>query len=226
MVRMALLTALVLLTAACNRTTHTRNQRMTVTIETPDGIVSGSSVVEVTAAYCGPGCSVAGDIQVNYSHRGEAVAVEVLPGQWLFALIGNPAELMYRASPDRFGGIPRHDRGRLLAETPRQTEAVELTGGLRPHLVTFADITVPASVMAVDAGNLAAAFGDGVRLVDVTLEVTRDEVTFGNVATALEWLEDVWPNRLDGLRYGSVESLFPFANSLSANSFSTEIGDE
>ncbi len=184
---MALLTAFVRLTAACNRTTHTWNQRMTVTIETPDGIVSGSSVVEVTAVFCDPGCGLAGDIQVNYSHRGEAVAVEVLPGQWLFALIGNPAELMYRASPDRFGGIPRHDRGRWLAETPRQTEAVELTGGLRPHLVTFADITDPAGVEAVDADNLAATFGEGVRLVEVTLEVTQEDANTNKIDTILLW---------------------------------------
>ncbi|ABD55344.1 hypothetical protein [Jannaschia sp. CCS1] len=152
---------MIRLTSACNRETYTWNQRMTVTLE---GIVSGFSVVEVTALYCNPGCGLARDIEVNYSYRGEAVAVEVVPGQWLFTLIDHQAEPMYRASPDPFGGIPSGDRGRWLAATPRQIEAVELTGGFRPRLVTFADIAVPARVEAVDADTLAAVFGEGVRL--------------------------------------------------------------
>ena len=41
---------------------------------------------------------------------GEAVAVEVLPGRWLFALIGAPGELIYHARPDLFGDIRRSDR--------------------------------------------------------------------------------------------------------------------
>ncbi|OAN75499.1 hypothetical protein A8B78_15905 [Jannaschia sp. EhC01] len=200
MIRIVLLTALVLLTSACNRNTYTWNQRMTVTVETLDGIISGSSVVEVTARYYNPGCGLAGDIEVNYSYRSEAVAVEVLPGQWLFALIGNLAGLMYTASPDQFGAIPRHDRGRWLAATPRQTEAVELADALRPRLVTFADITVPASVEAVDADNLAATFGEDVRLVEVTLEVTRDEASMSNIDTILLWRCDYLNpcRRLDG----------------------------
>jgi hypothetical protein len=219
MIRIALLTALVLLTAACNRTTYTWNQRMTVTVETPDGIVSGSSVVEVTALYCNPGCGLAGDIEVNYSYQGEAAAFEVLPDQWLFALIDNPAELMYRASPDQFGGIQRHERGRWLAATPRQTEAVELTEGLRPRLVTFADITVPASVEAVDADNLAATFGEGVRLVEVTLEVVPELPDAEYIRSLLPWLPDVYSTMLDG---SSVRSLYAenrLANDLTQNNF-------
>lgn len=41
-----------------------------------------------------------------------------------------------------------------------------------PMLVTFADITDPASVQLLDPANLAASFGPGVRLKAVTLEMT------------------------------------------------------
>lgn len=222
--RLAILT-LTLLTSlfGCGPERHTWNQRMTLVVETPDGIVTGSSIVEVNATYCPDGCGLAGDIEVSYGYRGEAVALEVLPGQWLFALIGNPAEVMYRASPDQFGGIPRHERGQWLAATPDQTEPVELTGGWRPRLVTFGDIADPVTVAAVDPDNLAATFGEGVQLTEVTLEVVREGAEFSIPAT-LSWLETIWPNRLDGQRFGSLDSDFPFANSLSANSFSTEIG--
>lgn len=223
MIRIALLTALVLLTAACNRTTYTWNQRMTVTVETPDGIVSGSSVVEVTALYCNPGCGLAGDIEVNYSYRGEAVAVEVLPDQWLFALIDSPAELMYRASPDQFGGIPRHERGRWLAATPRQTEPVELTGGLRPRLVTFGDILEPNTVSAIDPDDLMATFGEGVTLLSIRLEVVGEPMTLTIIEPLLPWLENTFRGMLDGSRYSHICAENRLANDLSSGAFSTAI---
>jgi len=92
-------------------------------------------------------------------------------------------------------------------------------------MVTFDDITDPATVRRVDPADLAASFGPGVSLKAVTLEITRAPVTEGRVEAVLEWLVAVWPNRLDGQRFGSVQTNLPLANSLSANSFSTEIGE-
>ncbi|MBY4892277.1 hypothetical protein KUL25_05810 [Rhodobacteraceae bacterium N5(2021)] len=183
------LTALTIFTIAslfgCGPERYSWNQRMTVMVETPDGIVTGSSVIEVNATYCPDGCGLARDSIGSFNYRGEAVAVEVLPGQWLFALIGAPGELIYHARPDLFGGIRRSDRGQWARLIPNVTGAVELTGGLRPRLVTFADIAVPASVEAVDADKLAATFGEDVRLVEVTLDVTREDATLGRVPSVL-----------------------------------------
>lgn len=222
MKRLLLILALLPL-AACGPEEYTWNQRMTLVVETPDGIVEDSSVVEVTARYCPDGCGLAGDIEVNYSYRGEAVALEVLPGQWLFALLSNPAELMYRASPDQFGGIPRHERGQWLAATPDQMEAVELTEGLRPRLVTFGDIAVPGSVQAVDADNLAATFGEGVQLLNVNLAVVEDPATLNIVSALLLWLPNTYRAMLDGSRYSHICAENRLANDLTAGDFSTEV---
>lgn len=138
-------------------------------------------MVEVTATYCPDCCGLARDIEVDYDYRGEAVALEVRPGPWLFALIDNPAEVMYRASPDRFGGIPWSERGRWLAAIPERTEAVPLTEGWRPRLVTFGDIADPVTVAMVDLDDLAATFGDGVRLA----EVVREEAEVENLRSLL-----------------------------------------
>ncbi|MFM7334774.1 MAG: hypothetical protein ACKO1H_10250 [Tabrizicola sp.] len=54
-----------------------------------------------------------------------------------------------------------------------------------PMLVTFDDITRPETVRRVDPANLAAVFGEGVRLEAVTLEVTEGAVTQGRVAGVL-----------------------------------------
>ena len=162
------------------------NQKTTVTVETPDGTASGSAVVQVVATFYEDGQLVSGR-EVLYGYRGEAAAVEVLPDQWLFALIGEPAELIYHASPDALGGIPRHDRGAWLAAIPGHEGEVTLTDGALPRLVTFADIDDPATVTLVDPENLAASFGPGVRLASVTLEVTDDAVTEGDIQNAFDY---------------------------------------
>lgn len=173
---------------------------MTLVVETPSGIVEGSSVVEVNATYCPDGCGLAGDVIGSFNYRGEAVAVEVLPGRWLFALIDTPGELIYHARPDLFGDIRRSDRGAWARLIPDETEPMELIGNLRPRLVTFVDISDPVTVAAVDPDDLAATFGDSVRLIAVTLEVS-DETSDGNqIHSALPWLCDHLDpyRRLDG----------------------------
>ncbi|MEM7721612.1 MAG: hypothetical protein AAF376_04505 [Pseudomonadota bacterium] len=191
---------------------------MTVTVETPDGIVSASSVIEVEALYFEGGELVSGR-EVGYTYRGEAVALEVLPGQWLFALIDAPAALMYHASPDQFGGIPRHDRGTWLSQIRRQRTPVELTGGFRPRLVTFADLNDPVTVEAVDPDDLAATFGDGVRLREVTLEVVRQGVGGDEILGLLPWLPDVYSTMLDGSSTNSLYAEHRLANDLTQNHF-------
>ena len=106
---------------------------------------------------------------------------------------------------------------------PGQTEPVTLTGDLIPMLVTFDDITKPETVREVDPEDLTAVFGEGVRLKAVTLEVTEEAVTEGRVEGVLGWLDEVWPRQLDGRRIETLDAKNRFANSLSANSFSTEI---
>jgi hypothetical protein len=64
------------------------NQRLTVVVQTPAGEVSGSAVTKVTNTD-----TTGGVFQPPEARRviskvwGEAVAIEVLPGRWLFALL-------------------------------------------------------------------------------------------------------------------------------------------
>ena len=220
--RLVLLTTFLLGTLfGCGLDRYTWNQRMTVTVETPEGVVSASSVIEVRAVFDENPNALSANREVYYAYTGEAVALEVRPGQWLFALMGDPAELMYRAAPERYSS---RMRGEWLAEIPEQTEPVELVGELRPRMVSFGDITDPLSVTAVDPDDLAATFGEGFRLVSVTLEVTDAPVALG-IVELLPWLPRIWPNQLDGSRFNSLYAENQVANSFSANSFSTEISE-
>jgi len=123
--------------------------------------------------------------EVIYDLTGEAAVVEVLPGRYLFALMGDSEERFAAAAKDRVQGMTR---GQWLREIPLQTESVTLTGALIPILVTFDDITMPETVRLVDPADLAASFGPGVSLKTVTLEITDEPVAEGRVEAILGWL--------------------------------------
>lgn len=68
--RLVLLTTFLLgMLSGCWPERHTRNQRMTVTVETPEGVVSASSVIEVRAEYYEGGERLTGT-KVRYSYTG------------------------------------------------------------------------------------------------------------------------------------------------------------
>jgi hypothetical protein len=75
-----------------------------------------------------------------------------------------------------------------LGRLARRRGARALGPGDLPDLVTFADPADPRSVMAVDAADLAASLGAGVRLRRATIEVTGDPVTEGVIEQRLPWL--------------------------------------
>lgn len=174
------------------------NQRLTVIVDTPAGEVRGSSVVKISNTET-MGVLVPPEARgVRGEVRGEAVAVEVLPGRWLFALLsggerykGDAAQLVYsafrlgetRKPTDRSYESNMED----LRAQPRDTPA-PIPPEAYPLLVTFDDITRPETVREVDPADLAATFGAGVNLRDMTLEVTGEDVTEGLLEELLEWL--------------------------------------
>ncbi|MFM7334062.1 MAG: hypothetical protein ACKO1H_06575, partial [Tabrizicola sp.] len=168
------------------------HQKLTVTVETPAGEVSGSSVSAVSwrkhwIQTDGMGWS--------WDLTGEAVVVEVTPGRYLFALLKGAGTTEYMGSVAAASISGREGRvidGALFAEVQgkrgRAAGVIAVPEGQYPMLVTFEDISDPASVRLVDPGDLAASFGPGVRLKAVTLEVTEGAVTEGRVAGFLGWL--------------------------------------
>lgn len=176
--------------------------RLTVTVETPQGLVTGSSVIQTVWAK-DSGSTV----------TGEAVAVDLPGGQTLFVLLRSAANY------DWPGGVPgvkwpdfpnpdieemrKAEGGRLSNRTFRadqRRQRAERVAWIRrnrdlhpvysatssppaiddmPYMVRFRDIRDPKSVEQVDANNLAASFGPGVRLISITSQYTEDPVTTG-----------------------------------------------
>lgn len=218
---------LALLWAVVNKDRYSWHQTLTITVETPVGEVSASSVSAVSwrkhwIRWDGMGWS--------YDLTGEAVVVEVAPGRYLFALLGGAGKTEYMGSFAAASIAGREGRvidGALFAEVQgkrgRAAGVITVPEVQYPMLVTFDDIADPLSVRLVDPTDLAASFGQGVRLKSVTLEVTDEAVTVGRVEGVLGWLARISPYQLDGKRNETIQAENRLANSLSAGWFSTEV---
>ena len=179
-----------------NYPTYAWNQKLTVTVSTPRGEVSGSSVVAVSwnrnffsGGWGGP--------PFHLTLRGEATTVDLGEGQFLFAVLG------YHGSKQCTGLIPlkllrqklplQSDDDYWAPDTFNRVQAARRRGPitlpqqLYPVFLRFRDIKDRSTVERVDPDNLTKSFGPGVRLVRVTIEITDEPVTQG-IRKVLPWL--------------------------------------
>lgn len=91
------------------------NQKLTVEVTTPDGVKTGSAVSSVSWS------KKSSSLTFNYaaSYRGEATVVEVAPGKYLFALIGEPTKFL---AGTVFGGERPYGNIPAIRETCRATD--------------------------------------------------------------------------------------------------------
>lgn len=179
--------------------------KLTVNVQTPEGIVSGSTVREVTNTAFRyklikwPNVTNPADI------RGEAVVVDMGERGILFGLMSND---LYRGFP--VNGASTH-RGLKYFNSLDVGEKVELTNKRHwPEMVMFKDINNPKSVYRVDTNMIKS----------VTIEITDEPIT-RKVRKYLPWLDNYYNQRLDGNRFGTSKSNYPEANQFAAGSFST-----
>jgi hypothetical protein len=172
---------------------HRWNQKLTLVIDTPAGEVTGSSVIEVRASFYENGMAFT-NTELTRSLTGEATVVEVLPGRYLFALLGGNEGLIFDVAKDHFTGS---DRGAWLRAIPDLTGPVAIPTDELPLLVTFDNITDPLTVRQVDPADLDTVFGAGVSLTTATLEVTDEPVTTGRVERVLKWINHLSDYRRD-----------------------------
>ena len=204
--------------------THSWNQKLTVTVATPQGEVSGSAITFYWVNYMEP-CRFGGMSQVCFNSRkkGEATVVALPNGRYLFVLLAeNPLSLARAAFgaelPDEFRR-GRAGRNNYYNQIKRQRAPKPVPPKAYPQMVYFEDINDPASVREVDPDNLAASFGPGYALSSMTLQVTDEWNRGGGVDEILPWLNEFYNKRLDGNRYGSIDAPNRTANSLSSGKF-------
>ena len=184
--------------------------RMTVAVDTPEGLRTGSSVYEVTAGRTGG--ILPEEAKRDWAVRGQAVAVDLPGGRTLFALLKTHAHFddmmglsMATLHPD-FGGTG-YDVVGVAKELARGAwpGPAEVAPEDYPMLVTFAEEDEPASVALVQPGNLSATFGRGVRLRGITVELTDDPVRRG-IKERLGWLPNYYDKQLSGDRFQMLKN--------------------
>lgn len=191
--------------------------KMTVEVDTPQGLRKGSSVYEVTAR-SKAGLDPSGKVREK-TLRGEAVAVDLPGGKTLFALLKtvNPMRedlaLMSMAALDpAFKNDWVESAARIRNEDGIRSPAW-IAASNYPLLVTFGNLSDPKSVARVDPVNLTTSFGPGVRLKGISVEVTDGAVTIG-IERRLGWLPKVYDMLRgveftpEGIPLGNFKGLF------------------
>ena len=148
-------TASVLTLGGCGRKVSTLRYRLTVEVETPEGVKTGSSVLEDAF---NPGNSY----EFSGSRRtyGEAPTVDLGGARYLFALLADPTYKRsmqnmisqmfdYPEYPSPVKSIKLVDR---FAEANDSKPLIVIKPEDYPMLVTFGDINDPKSVREVNAG--------------------------------------------------------------------------
>ena len=169
------LLVLFALTALASCTTvHTWNQKLTVVVATPEGQVSGSSIVTVTKRHS-DGPLVLPEAQgVRSRVAGDAAVVELPNGAYLFVLLKGQDDLALFAFED---AVP-HERGgdydRWIRRIARHRAPGIVPPAHYPMMVTFDDISDPKTVREVDPNALSETFREGYALVEMRLEITEE----------------------------------------------------
>jgi hypothetical protein len=177
-----------------NRPGH--KYRMTVEVETPDGVKAASGVLAVT-----PDRSYTRDRGTRTS--GDAVYVDLGGGRNLVALLAHLEKTLdmdainyvaLRAYPAATGKRVNFN------DMSKQTGVVPVRGALLPVLLAFADPANPGSAKVVSSDDSEAVLGKGFRLRGVSAEAIPNgfwPIDFGGVlgepvargiATKLPWL--------------------------------------
>jgi hypothetical protein len=188
---------------------HRYRYRITVNVETPAGLRTGSAVREFT--WQPTAQSFTGN-RFTSKERGEAAAVHLRDGQTVFALLDvNGFETILAG----FGPASTLELEPLLdrVAATRAVHTYPARNVLRarsldyPRFVRFRDTADPLTVEDVDPDNLEASFGSGVRLGQITVQITDDPVT-ASLLDSLPWLSTIPESRLDAnYRGGSSPGL-------------------
>ncbi len=205
---------------------ETLRYRLSLEVETPEGLRSGSSVIEVEVRERSDKVVIGNAVRLRA--RGEAVAVELPGGKFLFALLtdessSNAASLHpWRAfNPGRGDG---HEWGVGPArELKFKQKARSLPLEYYPTLVTFADIDDPTTLEIVDPKNLPVTFGEGFAMRQITVQMTSDVVQ-NTISQKLKWLDKSRSGMLNGDRYQDFSKSTDAAR-VGHGAFSTETSD-
>jgi hypothetical protein len=146
--------------------------RLTVTVETPDGVKSGAGVLSVhpDRGYSRKGSTLT---------KGDAVFVDLGGGKNLLALLAHTDDKGLDLDGVNFVALRAFNAAGRKASfnaMNQMTGTAPVTGALVPVLATFADISDPATMRVVNSEALEDVFGKGFHLRGVSAEAVPNGV--------------------------------------------------
>jgi hypothetical protein len=148
-----------------NRPGH--KYRLTVAVQTPEGIKSASGVM---AVHPDRGYSRHGQTRT----RGDAVLVDLGGGKNLLALMAHLDNDLLDLDGMNYVALRAYNaagRNASFNEMSRMTGAVPVQGAVMPVLVTFSDLNKPDTAHAVPPDDLESALGKGFQLQGISAEM-------------------------------------------------------
>lgn len=201
-----LLVAGVVLAFAVIFPTQSWRYKMTVSVETPEGIKAGSAVREVSVPM-GPEIINLPEAGRQAEVKGEAVVVDLGRRGVLFALMtdfGGSENVAHTVVYNTIGGNMSPEGIRFLQNATGKKAVLEPRR--YPMLVMFKDIKDPKTVTPVlkirpdggiKADHFEELFGTGVKLKEIAIEITDEEVTW-RIEQYLPWLQSLHGGYLHG----------------------------
>lgn len=206
-------------------TSMTINYKVTVEIETPEGVKSGYAVRQISSYK--PLLPFPGERGTRGTFRGEAVVIDLGKRGKVFALLSDRKGL-YQAFPIKG---PATEKGIQHFKSLKIGEKAEWTN-FKPMFVMFKDIKDPTSITLLrdeehwdrDLGKSTASdhfeyvLGQGIHLKRMTVEITNQPVT-DEIGKLLIWLPDFYNKMFDGRKINTIKAENKLANSTSSAAF-------
>ena len=222
-----ILIALAVMLTGCDMLgfkTWTWHQKITISVDTPDGVKTGSSVIELSYGWT-PRWWGLGDAagMSTGSMSGDATFVDLGRGRYLVAPLrdGEEANAEVVFLPQN-PFATRDERALLYDEMISRRETKPLPRRLYPLLVAFDDINSPASVREVGPDDLGATYGEGYRLRSITIEITDEPLTRGKITKLFPWLCELKKSKVSLSGETGPVSDNRVSNKLSASNFSDQ----
>lgn len=204
------------------------HQKLTVVIQTPAGEVSGTSVsaVELSASPSWWGLGDGGGAG-RASISGEAVAVEVADGTFVFVVMENYShETALEAFRLKKEVLSKVEIESTFDEIEQSKATKRLPKSQYPTIVYFKYLNNPDTLTLVNNENFYKLFGVGYEIKSVDITITDDTVTIGVIENIIPWLKEAGRERGTILSQAARRKIpnadFELKN-LSPISFSTEL---
>lgn len=186
----------------CSTRLPTFRYRLTVEIETPAGLRTGSSVIEVRTVDRGrgfPGPEAGG---IRHGVVGDATYLKLPDGRYIFAILRdngtNPSNFPSAAPFWAFNNQLPADRSNYHQVYRALTQAkgkAELPPEHLPMFVMFDNIRRSDTVKSVSPDDFKSQLG--IKLRSVTVEITKDPIN-DDIASILPWAKPQMGTMLDG----------------------------